>query len=66
MKAIFDVVKPENIIFQVKIEMSLKDWMELDKQLSKEWPAFELSRTIHELVRQARSVFYCKEEKGEA
>lgn len=58
MKARFMIEKPDEVEATMKITMSVKKWTELRDRLSDDYPAWELSAKINDLLAQARKVFY--------
>ncbi len=58
MKTALRVTNPDDIVMELTVSMSLKHWKELQQQLPAGWPAWELSRTINDMVGQANKQFY--------
>jgi uncharacterized protein YecE (DUF72 family) len=58
MDAKFMAEKPDEIVFTMKLTMTVKHWGELRDQLQIAYPSWELSNKIDSLLTQARKVFY--------
>ena len=60
MKATFTFHEPENIMATMSITMRVKDWHELNGQLTRiaEWPACDLSRCVDKVIRSAKATIY--------
>ena len=57
MDARFECTKPEDIEMSMTITMTLHRWMELKKQLVNEYPSWDLSSKITDMVFQANKQF---------
>ncbi len=62
MTAEFNVLNPKEIKFQLRIEMKLEEWLELQDQLQNKWPSSSLSSYITDMAIDARKTFYPKYE----
>lgn len=61
MQADFKVINPDEIEMELRVTMSLKDWKQLNDQLSEAWPSYDLGREIASMVNQADRHFYPKD-----
>lgn len=60
--------RPEAIVYTMTITASAKEWESLRDQLKEEWPGWELSRQIDDLLSQARKIYWpslASTERGE-
>jgi len=64
MKARFMIEAPDKIEATMKITMTIKEWTELRDQLANQWPSWELSRNITDLITQARKIYYAEQDAG--
>lgn len=62
MEANFRVEEPKKIQATMEITMSIEEWEKLKNQLKHDYPAWDLSQNINNLITQARKVFYPIEE----
>jgi len=60
MRVKFMIENPDSIEATIKITMTVKEWTELRDQLENNWPTSGLSRTITDVMIQARKVFYAE------
>lgn len=58
MKTHLMVENPGEVEMTMKITMKVRDWEKLREQLANDWPAWDLSRNITDLLGQARKIFY--------
>jgi len=57
MKTHMKATDPNKMEFTLEITMTLKDWRELDDQLSTAYPSWELASRITDMVQQATQHF---------
>jgi hypothetical protein len=57
LKARFRLEDPDAQLATMTLTMPLKEWKELRDKLPSEWPAWQLSGAINDLVMQAQKVF---------
>lgn len=65
MNTTLETTEPEKIKFTLEVTMTLKEWKELAVQLEDSkyaYPAQQLVSEIRDMTRQARTIFYPKEE----
>ena len=62
MKARFMIENPDDIEATIKLTMTIKKWVELRDQLVNNYPSWELSSKISEVVSTARKVFYAEQD----
>ena len=62
MRALMRVEKPDEIMVTMELTMSLKDWKELRTQLVDNYPSWELSSKITDLMIQCQEHFYARDE----
>ena len=55
IKLKFVSTHPEDIEMQLTITMKISEWMELAKQLDREYPAWRLSAAIRKMVEQSNA-----------
>lgn len=58
MKGEFSANNPQDIEFTLTLTMKLKDWLELKKQLTTDYPSWRVGEEISDMVMQAKKVFY--------
>lgn len=63
MKAKFQMKDPDKAVYRIEIEMTLGDWKELQDQLQKTWPSWQLSNVISSAVHQAEKNIYLETEE---
>ena len=62
MKTEFKVTNPDEVVLELTIKMTMKEWSDLKKQLSDEkYPSFRLIESINEMYWQAHKHFYPEE-----
>lgn len=54
--------KPDDIEFELTLNMRLKDWLDLQEQLVNKYPSWELNSKITDMILQAKKVFYPQED----
>ncbi len=54
----FMMENPEKLMATMKITASVKEWEELRDQLTRDWPSWQFSNLITDLITQARKVIY--------
>lgn len=57
MKSTFEATKPNEIEFSLTVTMTLKEWVNLKAQMSKDWPSWKLSAAISDMVLEATRTF---------
>jgi hypothetical protein len=56
------VKNPDDIEMELTLTMRLKDWKELNLQLQKTWPSWEIGSKIYSMVTHAERHFYPQEQ----
>ena len=62
MKTQMTVTKPDDIEIELSITMKLGKWRNLQKQLTDDYPSWDLSAKITDMIYQAQKNFYPKED----
>lgn len=57
MKTKLKATNTKDIEFELTMTMTLERWQELQEQLSRDWPSWELSSAISDMVTQANKVY---------
>ena len=57
MKTSFQIERPDEIEATITVTMKLKDWRELNRQMTRAWPSWKLSEAIDDVVQQATARF---------
>ena len=58
MKASFELENPEQMDATLTMTMRLDDWRSLSEQLNGDFPSWQLSSTIVDLLMEANKTFY--------
>lgn len=61
MRARLKCEKPDDIVFEMTIVMTAREWCELRDQLNSKWPSSQLSTWINDLLGQARKIYWAKD-----
>lgn len=60
MRSTFSIQDPDKIVATMTLTMPLKEWKQLKEQLSRDWPSYDFSRQISDLVGLAEKQFYAQ------
>jgi hypothetical protein len=52
------IIRADAVETTLTITLTLRQWKELQEQLAKDWPAWELSTAITDIVLQMEQTFY--------
>lgn len=58
------VEKPDEMVYEVTLRGTVKEFEKLRDQLQKEWPAHTLSGIITNVLAQARKIYWVEEESS--
>ena len=58
MERSFRAINPGKIEMELTMRMSLKDWINLQEQLSTRHPSWDLSNQIQDMIAHAKKHFY--------
>lgn len=61
-KMTFQCKNPDEIDYTMKITMPMSQWRDLKAQLGNDYPAWGLSSKITDLIIEAETLFYSKED----
>lgn len=57
LQSTFEVEKPNDVVFTLKITAPLSEFRQLQKQLASEWPSWQLTGAINDLISAATNTF---------
>lgn len=64
MKARMKIESPDDVMVTLTITMTAKKWCELRDQLNADWPSWELSSAITNLLSNVRKIIWDDSEVG--